>query len=109
MSNLSRQSINIILANQSASGAYLASPTFLIYHYSWFRDGAFIAYTMDLVGKHESARYFHDWASRTVLRHTEKAERAIEWAQRGEPLGDDYLHTRYTLDGHEGTDDWPNF
>jgi len=24
-------------------------------------------------------------------------------------LGDDYLHTRYTLDGHEGTDDWPNF
>ena len=109
MYNLSRQSINIILANQSESGAYLASPTFPTYRYSWFRDGAFIAYAMDLVGKHESARRFHDWAAHTVLRHSEKAERAIERAQRGKPLGDDYLHTRYTVDGHKVTDDWPNF
>jgi GH15 family glucan-1,4-alpha-glucosidase len=109
MVDLFHHSIHVILANQASTGAYIASPTFPIYHYSWFRDGAFIAYAMDLVDKHESARRFHDWASLTVLRHAEKAARAIERAQRGEPLGDDYLHTRYTLDGHEGINDWPNF
>jgi GH15 family glucan-1,4-alpha-glucosidase len=109
MVELFHHSIHVILANQASTGAYLASPTFPIYHYSWFRDGAFIAYTMDLVGKPESARRFHDWAASTVLRHAEKTGHAIERAQRGKPLGNDYLHTRYTLDGHEGSDDWPNF
>ena len=109
MVDLFHHSIHVILANQASTGAYIASPTFPAYHYSWFRDGAFIAYAMDLVNKHDSARRFHDWAAHAVLRHTEKAARAIGKAQRGEPLGDDYLHTRYTLDGHEGTDDWPNF
>jgi GH15 family glucan-1,4-alpha-glucosidase len=109
MTDLVHHSIEVILANQAPSGAYIASPNFPAYRYSWFRDGAFIAYAMDLVDKHESARRFHDWAAGTVLRHAEKAERAIERIQRSKPLGDDYLHTRYTLDGHEGIDDWPNF
>lgn len=109
MADLFQHSIHVILANQAPSGAYLASPNFPTYRYSWFRDGAFIAYAMDLVGQHESAYRFHDWAARTILRHSDKAERAIAKAARGEPLGDDYLHTRYTLDGAEGPQDWPNF
>ncbi len=109
MADLFQQSIHVILANQAASGAYVASPNFPTYRYCWFRDGAFIAYAMDLAGQHESARRFHDWAARTILRHADKAERAIEKAAHSEPLGDDYLHTRYTLDGEEETDEWPNF
>ncbi|MFO7662332.1 MAG: glycoside hydrolase, partial [Chloroflexota bacterium] len=57
------RSIDIILENQSSSGAYLASPNFPTYHYSWFRDGAFIAYAMDIAGHHESAARFHEWAA----------------------------------------------
>ncbi|MFQ6058513.1 MAG: glycoside hydrolase family 15 protein [Anaerolineae bacterium] len=109
MTDLFQRSIEVILSNQAPTGAYLASPNFPSYRYSWFRDGAFIAYAMDLAGQHESAQRFHDWAARTVLRHADKAQRAIEKAQRGEPLVDDYLHTRYTVGGEEAGDEWPNF
>lgn len=109
MTDLFQHSIHLIQANQSASGAYLASPTFSAYRYSWFRDGAFVAYAMDLAGQHDSAHRFHDWAARVILRHADKSERAIQKAARGESVGDDYLHTRYTLDGDEGPADWPNF
>lgn len=109
MGELFQRSIQIILANQVSSGAYPAGPNFPTYRYSWFRDGAFIAYAISLAGQHDSARRFHDWAARTVLGHADKAERAIEKARRGEPLGEDYLHTRYTLDGGTGTEEWPNF
>ncbi len=74
MSDLFQRSIDIILSNQAPSGAYPASPTFPTYRYSWFRDGAFIAHAMDLVGEHESARRFHDWAVSTILRHRHRAE-----------------------------------
>lgn len=106
---LFQRSIEVILSHQAPTGAYPASPTFPVYRYSWFRDGAFIAYAMDVVGEHESARRFHDWAARTILRYAEVAERAIQKAIRGEPLGADYIHTRYTLDGQESSDEWPNF
>jgi len=109
MTDLVYHSIQVILANQAPSGAYIASPDFPAYHYSWFRDGAFIASAMDLVDKHDSARGFHDWAARTISRHAPTAQRAIEKAQRGKPPGEDYLHTRYTLDGEEADDEWPNF
>lgn len=109
MPDLFQHSIHVILTHQASSGAYIASPNFPTYRYCWFRDGAFIAHAMDQVGQHGSARRFHRWAARTILRHAHKAERAIEKAARGEPLGEDYLHTRYTLDGEEGTDEWPNF
>jgi len=109
MTDLFHHSIEVILANQAPSGAYIASLHFPAYRYSWFRDGAFIAHAMDLAGEHESARRFHDWAARTISRHANKAQRAIEKARRGEPPGEDYLHTRYTLDGAEASDEWPNF
>ena len=107
--HLFQRSIEVILSNQAPTGAYLASPHFPAYRYSWFRDGAFMAYAMDVAGQHESARRFHDWAARTISRHAHKAQRAIEKARRGEPPGEDYLHTRYTLEGEEAGDEWPNF
>jgi len=109
MANLFQHSIHVIRTHQTASGAYPACPNFPTYRYSWFRDGAFIAYAMDVAGQHDSARRFHDWVARTLLRHTDKAERAIEKAAHAAPLGEDYLHTRYAIDGKEGPDDWPNF
>lgn len=109
MTDLFQHSIHVILANQAASGAYIASPNFPTYRYCWFRDGAFIAYAMDLVSQCDSARRFHDWAARTVLRHAGKVQRALEKAWRGELPGEDYLHTRYTLEGEEADNEWPNF
>lgn len=107
--HLFQRSIEVILSNQASTGAYLASPHFSAYRYSWFRDGAFVAYAMDLAGQHESAHRFHDWAARTILRHADRAKRAIEKARHGEPLGEDYLHARYTLEGKESDSEWPNF
>jgi len=109
MTSLVQHSIRVILANQAPTGAFPASPTFPTYRYAWFRDGAFIAYAMDVVGQHQSAHRFHEWVARTVLRHAGRAERAILKAEHRQPLGEDYLHTRYTVEGEEGREDWPNF
>jgi GH15 family glucan-1,4-alpha-glucosidase len=109
MPDLYQHSVETMQTHQAPSGAYVASPSFPTYRYCWFRDGAFTAYALDLAGQHDSARRFHGWVARTVMRHVDRVERAIEKAGRGQPLGDDYLHTRYTVDGETGAGDWPNF
>lgn len=110
MSDLLQRSVEIILSNQHASGAYLACPNFPTYHYCWFRDGAYTAYAMDLVGEHASAARFHAWAAGVILPRAEIVKRAVAKAQRGERLtGEDWLHTRYTVDGQPSNEDWPNF
>ncbi len=110
MSDLYGRSIEIILENQSPGGAYPACPNFPTYRYSWFRDGAFIAYAMNLAGEHESAQRFHDWASANVINRAGVIERAISKVRQGQPLeGDDILHTRYTVNGGEAAEHWPNF
>jgi GH15 family glucan-1,4-alpha-glucosidase len=111
MLNLAQRSIQIILENQSASGAYIASPNFPTYHYSWFRDGAYIAYAMNRAGQHESAARFHSWAAGIINRRAGRVASATQKARRGEALSEkDILHTRYTLDGEEGEKEaWPNF
>ncbi len=109
MPDLYDHSIATMHAHQAPSGAYVASPNFSTYHYSWFRDGAFTAYAMDVAGQYESARRFHDWVVGVIMRHAQQVECAIEKTALGQPLGDDYLHTRYTVEGNAATDDWPNF
>jgi len=110
MTDLYRRSIEIIQQNQSPSGAYIASPNFFTYHYCWFRDGAFIAYAMDLAGEHESAFRFHSWAASVVNQRAGTVKRAIMKAGRNEPLDpSDVLDTRYTVEGEAGDEDWPNF
>lgn len=110
MIDLFQRSIEIILQNQSPTGAYLASPNFATYQYCWFRDGAFIAYAMNLAGEHDSAYRFHDWAATAVNRRAGLVKRAIEKAQRNEALDpSDILDTRFTVEGEAGHEEWPNF
>lgn len=117
------RSLAVILENQHPGGAYLACPTMPDYQYSWFRDGAYIAYALTLDGQDgdifhagsmaaqiESARAFHDWCARVINDRAGGMERCIERAARGEPLVlADTLNTRYRPDGEEGPDDWPEF
>lgn len=107
--NLASISINLIRANQADTGAYVASPTFPTYQYCWFRDGTYIAYAMSLVGQHESAKRFYDWAALMVNQRADVVERAIMAAPNRRPMPAELLDTRYTLDGAAGADDWPNF
>lgn len=110
MTDLFQRSVEIILQNQSHTGAYLASPNFDTYRYCWFRDGAFIAYAMNLAGEHESTHRFHNWAATAVNHRAAIVEQAIAKARRNEPLElSDILDTRYTVDGEAGDEEWPNF
>jgi GH15 family glucan-1,4-alpha-glucosidase len=111
MIDLVQRSIEIILENQSASGAYVASPNFPTYHYCWFRDGSFIAYAMDLVGQHESAHRFHRWVAERVHERKALILSGLAKAQSGGRLTEsEILHTRYHLDGTDGEPgEWPNF
>lgn len=108
--SLRERSIQIIKENQGSSGAYIASPNFPVYQYCWLRDGSFIAHAMDRMGEHESSAAFFRWVGRTISRFADKAEKAIQQAQRGDGVvKGEGLHTRFTLEGFEGQDDWWNF
>lgn len=110
MTDLVERSIEIILHYQAPSGAYPACPTFPTYQYSWFRDGAFIAYAMDQVGENKSATTFFDWATSVINAREPLIHRALEKVQSGKSLEPgDVLHTRYTVDGREANEEWPNF
>jgi len=112
MVDLKKKSIEIILKNQSKSGAYIASPNFRQYAYSWLRDGSYIAVSMDVVGKHGSARAFHLWVNRVVQRYRQKIESIQKALKNGHQLEDkDFLFTRYSLTGYEDLSDesWGNF
>ena len=60
-SNLYYTSIKAIKESQAPGGAYIASPGFSMYQYSWFRDSSFIAYAMDVSNHHSGSHLFHDW------------------------------------------------
>ncbi|NMC85445.1 MAG: glycoside hydrolase family 15 protein [Anaerolineaceae bacterium] len=110
--DLYHRSIDIIKENQAASGAYVASPSFPTYHYCWLRDGSYIAYAMDTAGEHDSAERFFRWVGRAVVKYASKLDVIRDHLYKGLPLGkDDFLHTRFSLDGLEDTRDaeWGNF
>jgi GH15 family glucan-1,4-alpha-glucosidase len=103
--------IRTITENQAESGAYYASPNFPTYRYCWFRDSSYIAYSMNLCAVHQSAARFHQWTAGVVNRRADLIHRTICKVQASETLTEaDVLHTRYTVDGHEGTlQKWENF
>ena len=108
--DLYQRSIQILLASQAESGAFIASTAFPSYQYSWFRDSSFIAYALCRVGRSENARRYFLWAAQTIRRYGWKADRAISRIQNGERLGsEDYLHTRYTAVGEEVAGLWWDF
>ena len=111
MNDLYQRSIEVILENQSPSGAYIASPNFLTYHYCWFRDGSFIAHAMDAAGQHRSAHRFHQWVADRINERRERVCMGISKARSGKILTEaEILHTRYRLDGTDGEPgNWPNF
>lgn len=110
MVNLIETSIAIIQAGQSASGSYVASPSFSQYGYSWLRDGTWIAQGMDYAGQPASARQFHAWVARTMALYEDKVDHLLAKLKRGEqPAESDYLPTRFHLDGSLGTEDWGDF
>ncbi len=108
--DLYRRSVEIILENQSETGAYIASPNFPTYEYCWFRDGAFSAHAMNLAGENESAVRFHHWVANAINRRKTLIQNTIAKAGRGEPIRpEDALNTRYTVEGEPAEEEWPNF
>jgi GH15 family glucan-1,4-alpha-glucosidase len=110
MTDLVKHSIDVILQYQAPSGAYIASPNFSNYRYSWFRDGTFTAYAMDVVGQHESSKRFHQWAASVIERFQGKITALIAQHEAGEQIDPELqMHTRFTLDGYEANESWTNF
>ena len=108
--DLRQASLDVIRAGQAPNGAYVASPTFSQYGYSWLRDGAWIAHAMAVTDHHDSAEAFHQWAAGTLLRYTPQVEALLAKIANGETLAEtDYLPTRFSLDGALGQEDWPDF
>lgn len=85
-----RRSVEVILAGQSPSGAYVACPSFEQYRYAWLRDGSFVADAMREAGEVESCDRFFDWVARVV-----HARPAGPW------------DARYMLDGEPDPSPWP--
>jgi GH15 family glucan-1,4-alpha-glucosidase len=106
---LVEKSIGLIGESQAPTGAWMACASFSQYRYSWLRDGSFIAYAMLVSGQPGSCRRFLAWGAAVLDRHAPKAA-AVEAAVRaGRTLGPrDFLPTRFTLEGEEARDDWPN-
>ncbi len=107
--SLPEVSLRVIRAGQAPSGAYVAAPTFPNYQFSWFRDGAFIAYAMQVSGDDGSARRFHEWAIAVILKEANQAEAAIARSRAALPLDGSFLRARYTANGTVDDRPWPNF
>ena len=110
LARLAARSLEIIRGSQDASGAYLASPTFPTYQYSWFRDGAFIADAMSRCGDIASAEAFFSWCARVIGARRERIESLIARRLAGDAIGhDEFLPTRYLADGTESSEEWTDF
>lgn len=107
---LVRRSIEVIAEHQDVGGAYLASPTFPVYRYSWFRDGAFIADAMSRHGHYDSAERFFGWCARVINDRAAQIADLIERSRHGTSVGrDEHLPTRFTVDGEATGEDWWDF
>ncbi len=108
--DLYKKSIQIIKDNQYKSGSYIASPDFEPYRYCWLRDGTFTAYAMDIAGENDSAERFYRWANDVIRRYSNKIENIFKKLSKHEIINpNDFLHTRYTLEGYESNHKWENF
>ncbi len=110
LARLAARSLDVIRGAQDASGAYLASPAFPTYRYSWLRDGAFIADAMSRCGDVASAEAFFSWCARVIEDRRPRIESLIARRHAGEPIGrDEFLPTRYLPDGTESSEEWTDF
>ena len=105
-----KPAFEIIRAGQADSGAYVASPIFSQYGYCWLRDGTWTAYALDIAGDHVSAARFYRWVGRTLAGQQTRLDGLLDTLARGDtPADEDYLPTRFTLDGDLGQDAWGDF
>lgn len=107
--DLYQKSIEVIRAGQASSGAYVASPTFSQYGFSWLRDGTWIAYAMNCANEHDSAAAFYEWVAATLLRQKPRLQHLLGKLAQNQSLAEkDYLPTRFTLAGEveEGGSWW---
>lgn len=105
-----QRSLAHIVANQSPNGAIVASPDFAQYHFSWLRDGSFVAYALDVAGEHKAAERYHRWVSDAVANIGVIIDDVIN--RRLDDVAIDPLlipPARFSLDGATVVDDWPNF
>jgi len=108
--DLSKKSIQIIKANQQESGSYIASPDFESYRFCWLRDGTFTAYAMDVAGENKSAEMYYRWVNGVIKRYSYKIEDILKKLNKNENIKpNDFLYTRYTLEGYESEHKWANF
>ncbi len=104
---LAARSVEVIADHQHASGAFVASPTFPVYRYSWLRDGAFIADAMSRAGRVDSADHFFGWCASVLNDRAGRVDDLVERATHGGPIGrDEHLPTRFTVDGDDSGEDW---
>lgn len=108
--DLALRSVAVIRGGQATSGAYVASPTFPTYHYSWLRDGAFIADAMSRAGAVHSAEAFFGWCATVLVDRRERIEHLLAQRAAGAVISSsEFLHARYTLDGRDSEAEWENF
>lgn len=109
LAELARHSRRVILDNQASSGAYLAAPNFPVYRYGWLRDGAFIADAMSRIGEAASTSAFLEWCRSLIDARAPVIAALVTRRAAGEEIGfDEFLHTRYTLEGAEADEEWWN-
>ncbi len=109
MTDLYLYSVESLLQNQYASGGFPASPNFPAYQYSWFRDGSFIAYALDLAGYPEQAERFHSWCMNTIGKHAWKILQCIDQSDNtSQRSSDSHFHCRFTENGDEVAGHWGN-
>lgn len=107
------RSVQVLKEGQAPSGAFVASPSFPTYAYSWLRDGAFCAHALDVAGEIARAEAFHLWVARSIETHRPLIEGAVARVAAGEPPPPNEMPpARYTLDGaleKNNGEPWPNF
>ena len=110
LATLAGRSVEIMLANQDAGGAYVASPSFAPYRYSWFRDGAFAADALSRAGEQASAEAFFLWCAQALEARAERIDDLVARRGRGDAVGPgEHLHARYTVEGGESDEPWATF
>lgn len=104
------RSVEVVAEHQHVGGAYLASPTFRVYRFSWLRDGAFIADAMSRAGATESADRFFGWCGRTISARATQIDSLVDRHRAGEPIDrDEHPPTRYSTDGADSGEEWWDF
>jgi GH15 family glucan-1,4-alpha-glucosidase len=95
-----RKSIDIILAGQDSTGSFPASTEFPGFHYSWLRDGTFIAHSMLVSGHANSTKRFLQWENSAIAPLEAIVEKVEERTKKGEKLDPyEFLPARYTMEG----------